>query len=61
MDDMAGHAYVEQFGQETFQRADNAMSASKASRYTQMLDVSSQGLILSSDRQQIHSKPRLRF
>ncbi|KAF6225326.1 hypothetical protein HO173_012811 [Letharia columbiana] len=34
MDDMAGQAYIEQFGQETFQRADNAMKASKASRQT---------------------------
>ena len=32
MDDMAGHAYIEQFGQETFQRAENAMKASRASR-----------------------------
>ena len=31
-DDLAGQAYVEQFGQETFQRADNAMRANKASR-----------------------------
>ena len=34
MDDMAGQAYIEQFGQETFQRADNAMKANKASRQT---------------------------
>lgn len=33
VDDLAGQAYVEQFGQETFQRADNAMKANKASRY----------------------------
>ena len=33
-DDMAGQAYIEQFGQETFQRADNAMKANKASRQT---------------------------
>ena len=32
-DDVAGHAYVEQFGQETFQRADNTMNANKVSRY----------------------------
>ena len=32
VDDMAGHAYIEQFGQETFQRAENAMKANKASR-----------------------------
>ena len=31
-DDMAGQAYVEQFGLETFQRAENAMKANKASR-----------------------------
>lgn len=34
MDDMAGQAYIEQFAQETFQRADNAMKANKASRQT---------------------------
>ena len=34
MDDLAGQAYIEQFGQETFQRADNAMKAKKASRQT---------------------------
>lgn len=34
MDDMAGQAYIEQFGQETFQRADNAMKANKVSRQT---------------------------
>lgn len=34
IDDMAGQAYIEQFGQETFQRADNAMKANKASRQT---------------------------
>ena len=33
IDDVAGHAYIEQFGQETFQRAENAMKANKASRY----------------------------
>lgn len=33
VDDLAGQAYVEQFGLETFQRADNAMKANKASRY----------------------------
>ena len=34
MDDLAGQAYIEQFGQETFQRADNAMKVNKASRQT---------------------------
>ena len=34
IDDLAGQAYIEQFGQETFQRADNAMKANKASRQT---------------------------
>lgn len=33
-DDMAGHAYVEQFGQETFQRADKTMNANKVTRQT---------------------------
>lgn len=33
MDDMAGHAYVEQFGLDIFQKADNAVRANKASRY----------------------------
>ena len=32
MDDMAGQAYVEQFGTEVFQRADNAMQANKVTR-----------------------------
>jgi vacuolar protein sorting-associated protein VTA1 len=32
LDDMAGQAYVEQFGLETFQRAENAVRANKASR-----------------------------
>ena len=31
-DDMAGQAYIEQFGLETFQRGENAMKANKASR-----------------------------
>ena len=31
-DDVAALAYIEQFGNETFQRADNAMKANKASR-----------------------------
>lgn len=31
-DDMAGQAYVEQFGLKTFLRAENAMKANKASR-----------------------------
>ncbi|KAH0553444.1 hypothetical protein GP486_006487 [Trichoglossum hirsutum] len=34
LDDMAGQAYVEQFGLETFQRAENAVQANKASRQT---------------------------
>ncbi|KAL9120468.1 MAG: hypothetical protein Q9187_002978 [Circinaria calcarea] len=34
LDDVAGQAYVEQFGLETFQRADNAVRANKASRQT---------------------------
>ncbi|KAG8527094.1 uncharacterized protein KY384_008523 [Bacidia gigantensis] len=34
VDDTAGHAYVEQFAQETFQRAENAMKANKVSRQT---------------------------
>lgn len=34
IDDIAGKAYVEQFGLETFQRADNAVRANKASRQT---------------------------
>lgn len=34
-DDMTGQAYVEQFGRETFQRADNAVQANKASRYVE--------------------------
>ncbi|KAJ9618609.1 hypothetical protein H2204_012962 [Knufia peltigerae] len=33
-DDVAGKAYVEQFGLETFERADNAIRANKASRQT---------------------------
>ena len=32
LNDLAGQAYVEQFGLETFQRADNAVRANKASR-----------------------------
>ena len=31
-DDMASQAYIEQFGSETFQRAENAMNANRASR-----------------------------
>jgi vacuolar protein sorting-associated protein VTA1 len=34
MDDVAGKAYVEQFGLDTFARADNAVRANKASRQT---------------------------
>ena len=33
-DDTAGHAYIEQFGQETFQRAEKTMNANKATRQT---------------------------
>ncbi|KAI9811331.1 MAG: hypothetical protein M1827_005491 [Pycnora praestabilis] len=33
-DDIAGQAYIEQFGLETFQRADNAVRATKTSRQT---------------------------
>lgn len=33
VDDLAGHAYVEQFGTETFSRAENAMKLNKATRY----------------------------
>lgn len=33
VDDVAGQAYMEQFALETFQRADNAMKANKATRY----------------------------
>lgn len=32
-DEMASQAYIEQFASETFQRAEKAMSANKASRY----------------------------
>jgi vacuolar protein sorting-associated protein VTA1 len=39
-DDVAGQAYVEQFGLETFSRADNAVRANKASRYTLFNQVS---------------------
>ena len=31
-DDVAGHAYIEQFGLDTFRRADNAMRANKVTR-----------------------------
>ncbi len=41
MDDLAGQAYVEHFGMETFQRADNAVRANKASRYTAILGSAS--------------------
>lgn len=33
VDDLAGQAYVEQFGTETFSRAENAMKLNKATRY----------------------------
>lgn len=32
-DDVAGHAYVEQFALETFQRAENAMKANRVTRF----------------------------
>jgi len=31
-DDLAGQAYIEEFGLETFSRADNAVRANKASK-----------------------------
>ncbi|MCJ1482740.1 hypothetical protein MMC06_002906 [Schaereria dolodes] len=34
IDDVTGQAYIEQFGLETFQRADNAVKANKASKQT---------------------------
>lgn len=42
-DEVAGRAYAEQFGLETFQRADNAVRANKASRYatTQAIEIGS--------------------
>jgi vacuolar protein sorting-associated protein VTA1 len=33
VDDTAGQAYVEQFGLETFQRADRAVQANKVTKY----------------------------
>lgn len=36
-DDVAGQAYVEQFGLETFQRAENAMRANKATLFVHPL------------------------
>ena len=33
-DDLAGQAYIEQFGLETFQRAENAMKAKRATRFS---------------------------
>ena len=33
MDDTAGQAYVEQFGVETFMRADRAVEANKVTKY----------------------------
>ena len=33
VDDVAGQAYVEQFGLETFQRGQNAMSSNKVTKY----------------------------
>ena len=33
VDDIAGQAYVEQFGLETFQRGQNAMSSNKVTKY----------------------------
>lgn len=38
-DDLAGQAYVEQFAQETFQRADNAMKANKVTRYILIMSL----------------------
>lgn len=37
MDDVAGQAYVEQFGLETFQRADRAVKANKVTKYAPRL------------------------
>jgi vacuolar protein sorting-associated protein VTA1 len=39
MDDMAGKAYIEQFGMETFLRADKAVRANKATRLDHRLRV----------------------
>lgn len=36
-DNVAGQAYIEQFGQEVFSRADNAVRANKASKYAYIL------------------------
>lgn len=33
IDDVAGQAYIEQFGNETFERAERAVHANKASKY----------------------------
>ena len=33
VDEVAGQAYIEQFGLETFQRAENTMKANRVSRY----------------------------
>lgn len=42
LDDLAGQAYVEQFGSETFQRADNAMRANKSSRFVNLCHFQSE-------------------
>ena len=36
-DDVAGHAYVEEFGLDTFQRAENAIVANKATLFDHQL------------------------
>lgn len=37
LDDVTAKAYVEQFGLETFQRAENAMNADKATAWVELL------------------------
>lgn len=46
-DNVAGQAYIEQFGQEVFSRADNAVRANKASKYAYILRLYS-ALVASS-------------
>ena len=62
-DDMAGHAYIEQFGLETFQRAENAMKANKASRCLSKLPDTKSILIMEiyTDRRQTPSRPQQPF
>lgn len=60
-DDLAGQAYVEQFGLETFTRADNAVRANKASRLTRLLNPAEHALIVSKGRQPRLSKQLLPF